>query len=131
MCKIQQFIYVQHMEQLPTSSIPRLDHRMPGLCDVYSIHNHGHALTNAEVCDECSQGRLSLGASLTGERLPCKQGLPPLVIGIDPDGSGALAAIQVQSLPQPDTHEIQDVEVQLHDNPVEIFQSTTRKRRQV
>lgn len=64
-----------------------------------------------------------------GEHLPPKHNLPPLVIGIDPDGSGALAAVQVQSLPQPDAQVIQDVDIELHDNPVEIFQSATRKRR--
>lgn len=68
-------------------------------------------------------------AYLTGGHPPRKHDLPPLVIGIDPDGSGALAAIQVQALPQPDAQEIQDVDVQLHDNPVEIFQGATRKRR--
>ena len=51
------------------------------------------------------------------------------MIGIDPDGSGALAAVQVQSLPQPDAQVIQDVDIELHDNPVEIFQSATKKRR--
>ena len=66
---------------------------------------------------------------LTGGHPPSKHDLPPLVIGIDPDGSGALAAIQVQALPQPDAQEIQNVDVQLHDNPVEIFQGATRKRR--
>ena len=66
---------------------------------------------------------------LTGEHTSPKHDLPPLVIGIDPDGSGALAAIQVQALPHPDAQEIQNVDVQLHDNPIEIFQGATRKRR--
>ena len=63
--------------------------------------------------------------------MPVKGVHPPLIIGIDPDGSGALAAIQVQAVPQPNAHVIHDADVELHDNPVEIFQGTTRKRRYI
>ena len=67
--------------------------------------------------------------SFAGKCTPVNQDHPPLIIGIDPDGSGALAAIQVQAVPQPNAHVVHDADVELHDNPVEIFQGTTRKRR--
>ena len=37
----------------------------------------------------------------------------------------------MQAVPQPNAHVIHDADVELHDNPVEIFQSTTRKRRYI
>ena len=37
----------------------------------------------------------------------------------------------MQAVPQPNAHVIHDADVELHDNPVEIFQGTTRKRRYV
>ena len=80
-----------------------------------------HALTHADT--------LRYTPCSAGDGLPVKQGHPPLIIGIDPDGSGALAAVQVQAVPQPNAQVIHEVNVELHDNPVEIFQSTTRKRR--
>jgi hypothetical protein len=52
-----------------------------------------------------------------------------VVISIDPDSSGALAVVQVQSAPAPDSCELADARVTLYDNPSEVLQTKTGGKR--
>ncbi len=54
---------------------------------------------------------------------------PPVIIGIDPDSNGALAVVHVDAYPNPGAQVIEDVVVQLHDNPCEVLQATKQRKR--